>query len=76
MDAADRNELPGRRRDFRNGRNEVEGEFPLPSPSPLASASSHQSRGNSEGEGYNVEGKDNVDVWTGGGAKRGGRGKG
>lgn len=68
MDAADRNELPGRRRDFRNGRNEMEGEFPSPS------ASSHQSRGNSEGEGYNVEGKDNVDVWTGGGVKREGGG--
>jgi len=34
LDAADRNELPGRRRDFRNGRNEVEGEFPLPPLSP------------------------------------------
>lgn len=41
---------------------------------PLASASSHQSQGNSEGEGYSVEGKDNVDVWTGGGVKREGGG--
>lgn len=31
---SDRNELPGRRGDFRSGKIEVEGEFPLPPPLP------------------------------------------
>lgn len=42
-------------------------------PPALAPASSHRSRGNSEGEGYSVEGKDNVDVWMRGEVEREGR---